>query len=236
MSLKIAVITDLHYSSSPLAHISYRKGELANEFLLKTIDIINNTIKPDITVVLGDLLNDGNKDDALDLLKTLKQSINTLDSKVIVLRGNHDPVQEEFTKIMGDLVDFVDINGVRLIPFADKDEAGANASRSEYDIDRMCRLSSDFSGQIVFLQHVPLFPKELITGFYNYTNADKLLYEIARLPNPTLTLAGHEHAGMKMVKSGKDSFVAAPGLCEEPFQFMVVEIDKNNIQCINKHL
>jgi hypothetical protein len=35
---------------------------------------------------------------------------------------------------------------------------------------------------------------------------------------------------MDMVTSGKDSFIAAPGLCEKPFQFLLIELNENKIK------
>lgn len=229
MTTKIAVISDLHYSQQPLTHIPWRKGERANEFLLDTINRLNISIKPDITVILGDMINDPNDEKAEELLKRLKTTIDQLDSVVIVLRGNHDPAQDVFSDIMGAPVDFIDIKGVRFIPFIDKDEPECNASRSKIDIERMRDLSINFSGTMVFLQHVPLFPQELAKGFYNYNNVDELLATMKSFPNATLTIAGHEHAGMDMVTSGKDHFIATPALCETPFQFMILEIDGDDI-------
>lgn len=236
MTTRIATIADLHYSQSSLEHIPWRKGERANEFLLNVVERLNNSIKPDITVILGDLLNEPNDIHAKQLLKTLKNSIDLLDSQVIILRGNHDPAQQIFSSIMGTPVDFLDIKGVRFIPFVDKDEPECNAFRSSFDFERMRNLSASFSGQMVFLQHVPLFPPDLAHGHYNYTNVDELLAGISALSNPTLTIAGHEHAGMEMVRSGKDRFLAAPALCENPFQFMIIEIDGDEIKCERKQL
>ncbi|MCF6175324.1 MAG: metallophosphoesterase [Victivallaceae bacterium] len=231
MKTKIAVITDLHYSQSPIHGLPDRKGEQANELLQKAILELNNHIKPDITVILGDMIDRSDELESEKCLEILNNSIDKLNSKVIVLRGNHDPEQEIFSKIMGSTPDFIDINDLRFIPFIDKDEPGCNASRSSLDIERMHNLSAGFSGQMVFLQHVPLFPPDLAQGYYNYTNLDELLTAIRALPNPTLTIAGHEHAGMEMVTSGKDRFIAAPALCESPFQFLMIEIDGDDIKC-----
>lgn len=236
MSVKIAVISDLHYSLKPNIQLPDRKGEYANEFLLRTIEQLNQFFKPDITLVLGDMIDDAKGEHAIEYLKILKDSIDQLKSEVVVLRGNHDPVQEIFSDIMGEPADFIDIKGTRFIPFVDRDEAGCNASRSCLDIARMRNLSLQFSGQMVFLQHVPLFPPDLAQGYYNYINVDELLAEITALPNPTLTIAGHEHAGMEMVSFGKDCFVATPALCETPFQFMTIEIDIDGIKCEKQQL
>ena len=146
-----------------------------------------------------------------------------------MLRGNHDPEQNIFADILGHPPDYLDLKGVRFIPFIDKDEPGCNASRSRFDIKRMYNLGVEFTGPLVFLQHVPLFPPELAKGYYNYTNAAEILNAIKALPNQTLTIAGHEHAGMPMINSGKDHFIVAPALCETPFQYLIVELSNHNI-------
>ena len=72
MTIKIAVISDLHYSLAPLARIPHRKGEHAAAFLLQAVKRLNSSIKPDITAILGDMINEPDDAQGTQKLKTLK--------------------------------------------------------------------------------------------------------------------------------------------------------------------
>ena len=54
--VKIGVITDIHYGDK--ISISARQGQIGDILLLRTVHRLNRMIKPDITLILGDILDD----------------------------------------------------------------------------------------------------------------------------------------------------------------------------------
>lgn len=110
MPCRIAAITDLHFSRQPL-EMSSRKGEWASVLLKRAVARLNRYIKPDVTVILGDLLDDPAAPDAVDLLNDLRRVLDDLAMPWLVIPGNHDPEKTVFYSVF-DQCDFLDVNGV----------------------------------------------------------------------------------------------------------------------------
>ena len=55
--ITIAVLTDVHYGAGSI--IAQRRSEIADILLLRAVHRLNRLIHPDVTVVLGDLVDDG---------------------------------------------------------------------------------------------------------------------------------------------------------------------------------
>jgi histidinol phosphatase-like PHP family hydrolase len=226
MSLKIAILTDLHFSNNPAGDCPRRKGELADVLLLRAVHRLNRWIKPDVTFVGGDLINDPALPDAEDLLFSLKTSLGQLNSETIAMPGNHDPAPETFYKIFGSHKDIIEVKGVRFLLFLDPEEPGYNARRERHSLDRMRAARAGFKGQIVSLQHVPLFPPEAGCSPFNYTNAAEII-KVMDECGITLSLSGHFHDGFAPLKWKGCTYLTAPALCEMPFRFCVIELEND---------
>jgi len=231
VNIKIALIADLHYDTVP--SVPKRRGEIADILLLRTVHRLNRMIKPDITVVLGDLLDRGDDPDAARLQGRLRQVLDVLESPVIVLPGNHDADVDAFYRDFERPPDFVDIKGYRLVPFLDPEEPDWNARRTECDLERMRRLRGGFDGPIVALQHVPVFPPGMSECPYNYTNADEVIAAM-RANAVNVALSGHYHEGMDLVRHDRLVFLAGPALCELPFAFLEVDLDGEDVR-VRRH-
>jgi histidinol phosphatase-like PHP family hydrolase/calcineurin-like phosphoesterase family protein len=234
MSIKIALISDIHYSKEVNLACKNRKGEYADIFLLRAVHRINRFIKPDITLILGDLINDPESEDASKLLKELKQVIDKLESPSIVIPGNHDTEPENFYKIFEKPKDCIDVKGVKFVHFLDKEEPGYNASRTDSDIEKFKKARSSFDGQIVAVQHVPVFPPGKHECPYNYLNAEKII-DAMRENNVSLSLAGHYHEGFDSLKEGDITFITSPALCESPFKFFEIDLEQNGKASVKTH-
>ena len=90
MSIKIAVISDLHYSAEPNPLIPKRRGELSAILLLRAVHRFNRFIKPDIVLVAGDLINDPAAPDAGKLSEELRDILSLLQMPSLIIPGNHD--------------------------------------------------------------------------------------------------------------------------------------------------
>jgi len=236
MKAKVVILTDLHFSKSANQAIPGRKGEFADILLLRAVHRLNRYIKPDLVFIGGDLIDKPESEDRLELLTELKKIIDLIHAPTIVINGNHDPEKDIFESVMGKQPDFLDINGVRFVPFFDPEEPGYNASRIDDELARMRKLGSEFDGPLVSLQHVPLFPPKAESCGYNYTNADEIV-EIMRETNYVLALSGHYHKGFELLDYEKINYIAGRALCEKPFGYAIIEIDANaKVSCQQENL
>jgi len=226
VSIRIALIADLHYDAEVVS--SDRRGEWADILLLRTVHRLNRMIKPDVTILLGDLLDLGDESYGPGLRKRLNEILGILDSPVIIVRGNHDGDVDNFYRDFEHPGDYVDIKGHRFVTFLDRDEHAWNASRSERDIARMREVRVGFDGPVIALQHVPLFPPGMSDCPYNYLNADEVISAM-RENKITLALSGHHHGGMDLIRSGELAFLVAPSLCNNPFKFQEIVLDGDDI-------
>jgi calcineurin-like phosphoesterase family protein len=201
--------------------MSIRKGQRGAELLQATVDRLNADIKPDVTVVLGDLVDDPDAADAPELLAELREIIEQLDSPWLAIKGNHDPA-ETFYDVIG-RVECLDINGVRLVAFDDPERPGYNACREPAGFDRMATFAAGHDGPLIALQHVPV-GEPRVDAPHGYTNAGQVL-DAMRQHGYTLAISGHSHAGVPLRDHAGVATLVVPALCEPPFQFGLVTID-----------
>ena len=233
MIVKIALLSDMHLDKQ--IALPERRGDFADIFLLRAVRRLNRFIKPDITVILGDLINQGSSSAARENLQRMKNIVDLLESPSIVLPGNHDGDVDTFYNIFNRPDDHLDVKGVRFVPFIDPDEPGYNARRTEHDLERMAFARRNFNGRLVALQHVPLFPPGQSDCPYNYTNADEII-TVMRKSGYCLSLSGHYHNGMQILRDEDISFLAVPALCESPFTFWEVLLDDKHVNVIHHRL
>ncbi len=229
----IAVITDLHYGAASI--LSRRRCQIADILLTRTVSRLNRLICPDVTLVLGDVLDDGHACDADKHLRRLGSILGTLNSPYIAIPGNHDGDPERFYRVIERPRDFEDIAGIRFVPFIDQGEPGYNASRNAADLDRICFARSGYDGPLIALQHVCLFPPDRQTAPYNYTNARDII-AVMQAAGVMLSVSGHCHHGAENTQDGDLTFVNAPGLCEAPFPFLEVTINNGKIRTLRHEL
>jgi histidinol phosphatase-like PHP family hydrolase len=224
--ITIAVLTDVHYGAG--STIAQRRSEIADILLLRAVHRLNRLIHPDVTVVLGDLVDDGTSADAPQRLATLREILDKLISPHIVIPGNHDGDTHAFYRVFDRPEEIVDICGVRFLPFIDQEEPGYNASRCQGDIQRFRRARAGTKGPIVALQHVCLTPPNQTDSPYNYTNVPEIIQAMGDA-GVELSISGHHHAGAPLVNNETTSFVTAPSLCESPFIFVTVTLDQGQV-------
>jgi len=223
MSMSIAVIADLHLADATNHLNPRRRGEYADVFLLRAVQRLNRFIKPDVVVVLGDLIDAPDSPSAEEQLLRLRKELERLDCPWIALPGNHDGAAERFYRVFPRPPEHVDIKGCRFLSFVDAEEPGWNATRAPADIARIEAARNGWDGVLVCLQHVPLFPEGLSDCPFNYVNASPILAAMRRA-EATLSLSGHYHKGMPLLEWEGMSLLAAPALCEMPFRFCEVRI------------
>ena len=226
-SVTLAVIADIHYGVA--SRVSKRRYEIADLLLMRTVRRLNQLVHPDVTLVLGDLIDEGDSPDAEKYLKRLRSVLDKLQSPYIVIPGNHDKDPNAFYRVFDRPKDIEDIAGIRFLPFLDEETPGCNARRSDHDLERIRLAREDYNGPIISLQHVCLHPPGAGETPYNYTNADAVIRAMQDA-GVMLSISGHHHDGAPTVESGGVTFVNAPGLCEAPFRFLEVTLDGEGVQ------
>jgi len=231
MKITIAVICDLHAADSPpLPHL---RGDIADVLLLRAVHQVNRWIKPDVTVLLGDMLDDPKCPAAHERLRNLRDIVELLQSPAIVIPGNHDGDPDEFYRIFQRPAETVDIKGFRFAAFLDPEEPGFNARRTKRDLERLKAARAGHAGPIISLQHVPIFPPGKSECPYSFLNAGQVI-SMMKSSGIYLAVSGHYHRGMNLIKSQGVNFLAAPALCESPFQFLQIDTDGRDIH-VTKH-
>lgn len=226
--MQIAVISDIH-AAERCTH-PRRRGEFGDILLLRTVHRLNRFIRPDVVLVLGDLIDDPQAADASERLQALKAILDRLQCPKIVIPGNHDPHPDRFYEIMERPADTVDIGGVRFLPFVDAEEPGYNARRSESDLARLRAARSGHIGPVVALQHVPVLPPGQTNCPYTYTNIGDVL-EAGRTGGVDLWVGGHAHAGTALIHTADgSSYLGVKALCEEPYTFTLLTLDEAGVR------
>lgn len=222
---RIAVITDVHFSARPV-EMDIRKGQWGDVLLQRTVYLLNRYIKPDVTVVLGDLLNDHEDAEARDLLRTTRKVLDKLTMPWLAIPGNHDPDPQTFYTIF-DQVDHLDVKGTRIVTFDDAEQPHHNAHRSDADFARMASLAAEHHGPLVAVQHVPTCEPRTIAN-YGYTNHEQVNAAM-REHGYTLSIAGHDHAGVELQAYEGTQILGVRALCETPYPFAVVAVSDADI-------
>lgn len=220
---RIAVIADLHYSQTVITTCRVKRwGYEIPDLLDSALQKLNQEIKPDVLLLAGDIVNDAN-DTAL--LHILRKHFDCVSCPWLAIPGNHDPSPDLFYKSFPPCPDYLDIAGIRIIPFPyDSQTASYHAFRPEKEITRLQRIAADKIPSVM-LQHVPLFLPGRVCCPYNYENAERII-EAAQDCNVRLSISGHFHAGFSPSYDAPFPTLAVPALCECNFPFAVIDLDE----------
>ena len=221
---RIAVVSDIHFASSPLPNAAARHGEYGDTLLLRAVHRFNRYIRPDAVLVAGDMINDPRDPEAPELLIRLRNILDKLQMPYRVIPGNHDPAHEIFYKAFPEHRDVLDVGIYRILPFTDPETPGNNACRQPEDFERMRQARENWDGELIALQHVPVGPPEDHNCWYNFINANDVLDAMQKYRFKAC-ICGHEHAGMPAREINGTTFICTPGICEVPLSYLIVDID-----------
>lgn len=233
MKIKIAAIADTHYNPDGNSLLPQRRDAIADILFLRAVHRINRLIRPDITVILGDVGDSGSTPEWMRHLERMRGIAGLLKSPWLIIPGNHDVSAERFYSVFPRPPETTDINNTRFVPFLDPEEPGFNARRPEHDLTRMKKARAGWHGQIVTLQHVPLFPPGRNDCPYNYVNAGDII-AVMRQNGIMLSISGHYHEGFELINDDGANFLAVPALCESPFSFLEINLLDDNIS-VTRH-
>ncbi len=223
-TITLAVLGDLHDG-----------GALPTEgriLLQRAVAHLNDMVRPDVTVFLGDLLEDGTAPDAATRRETLQEVLDELEGPCLVLPGNHDGPADRFYCEIQRHYAIEEVAGIRFVTFLDRDEPGFHASRDPAHLDRLRVARDGFDGPVVALQHVPVFAPGTTACPYNHLDADAILRAMRR-HGVTLCLSAHGHAGHPPLREGPTTLFAVPALSVAPFTVGVVRLRHGAVEAVD---
>jgi 3',5'-cyclic AMP phosphodiesterase CpdA len=220
MDCRVALLSDIHFDAEA-CDFKERKCPRGKELFTEAVHYVNERVTPDLVLVLGDLVDAGDTEEGGRCLRELRPALDLVEAPVLAIPGNHDPAPECFYTVLESVPRWLDVGGVRFVPFVDPEAPEFNAQRPSEALARFAEARADFDGPIVSVQHVPLFQPGVCDCPYNYVNAEEIL-QAMRGAGVGCAISGHWHRGIAV--SHADGFVSIvnPALCEPPFRFLEV--------------
>lgn len=228
-TLDLLVIADLHYASVPerRSPIADRIGWFGPLMIRKALwRLKHEGIKPDLVILLGDLLESPDRGD----LEAIRDEIAQAGIPVIALKGNHDDDLGLYKDVFGTECGLHEFRGYGFLVFSDNYGPGDAVTREPSALNapiEAAKLKPDLP--IVALQHNPIYP-DIESGYpYTPANAEAIRrsYEEAGV---VLSLSGHYHHGQPISSSNGVSYhtVAASG--QSPFAFSHISLSGRNVE------
>jgi histidinol phosphatase-like PHP family hydrolase len=233
MGAKIVIITDLHAGDARLnGHI---RGDIADLLLARAALWLNTSIHPDVTVLLGDIADDGKSEPGKAWYPNIRKALGRVNGPTMAIPGNHDCPPEEFYGIFERPAEWVDVNDVRIVWFLDEDMPMWNSRRCPADVEKMRRARAGWDGQIVCLQHVPVLPPGMSECPYNAINAEEII-GVMKEEKYLLSVGGHYHLGVEPIEHEGMYFGAADALCRGEFGFWEIDIEGGSVKVTQRKL
>jgi len=232
-TLTILAVSDLHYTglARQAAQAEHIHGGLAGVLLSKVFLRLQHLgIKPDVTVILGDLVEDGADPNLNVDLTALYSELTRSGIPFIVVQGNHDVMSERFTDLFEVSPGLHRIGGYGFIVYNDQFAETRETTRPEEAIAMTLKIAKQHPGfPLIALQHAPIYPA--IDSHYPYrpTNAAEII-DSFRKAGVFLSLSGHYHKGQKVRASNKVFYHTVPALCEAPFSFSVIRLTGQKVE------
>jgi Icc protein len=229
--LTLLVITDLHYVKAVpnTCGLSRRRVEWGRLLLRKALLRMKHAgIRPDVLVLLGDLVNDGTAPGAQQDLEALADEARQSGLPLLALPGNHDG-GTDLEGCFGCKPGLHEIGGYGFLVFRDEVGAGDVTTRREADVALPGRVAAEHPGlPLIALQHNPLHPR--IESDYPYMPVNTAaILDSYRGAGVMLSLSGHYHPGVPCSKIGDTRYYVAPALCESPFRFSLITLNGREV-------
>ncbi len=224
--MRIAILSDIHYSSYEQKTCNVRETGIADILLRRAVFRLNRLIKPDLTIVAGDLVNRGEQSYGQHDMQIIAEQLKLLQSPLIVIPGNHDVAPEKFYDFFPRPDRIAEFNNIRVVVnYNDEERPGYNSWRAPQEVDLISKARQNFGGHIITLQHTPCFPVGTNDCPYNCINAAEV-NAVESSNGVLLSISGHHHEGFSACRAANNvTYFAAPALCEEPFTMTFVDID-----------
>ncbi len=234
MSLPFTVlaISDLHYTGLARQTLqpAFTRGELGRILLKKVfLRLEHLSVKPDLVVVLGDLVADGRDRDAESDLIALHSELTRTGIPFLVVPGNHDQGCERLNHLF-DICPGLHVHGdYGFILYDDMYADDPTTVRSEQALKLTEKIAKENPKlPLIALQHAPIYPA--IKSLYPYrpTNSTEIM-ESFQKSGILLSLSGHYHKGQSLRINEGVYYHTVPSLVEEPFSFSLIRLEGNKV-------
>jgi histidinol phosphatase-like PHP family hydrolase len=231
--LHILAIADPHFISAAnhtCVHAG-RHARLSLVLLRKTLWRLRHLgIKPDVIVLLGDMVDNATKPGAEEDWQALAGEVHRTGIPVLAVPGNHDMDPARYAQAFCCEPGLHRLGDYVFLVFHDERQEGEQFRRPADQLDLPARAAATYPGlPIIALQHHPHTPH--LAGDYPYhlTNRDEVMASY-RAAGVCLSLSGHYHAGQPPHNVDGVTYVTTPALCEAPFPFHLIRLDGQQIQ------
>jgi len=232
-SLTILAVSDLHYTglARQTAQAAHTQGGLARVLLNKVFQRMQHLdIKPDVVVVLGDLIEDGTDPNADTDIIALHSELARTGIPFLVVRGNHDEKNERFAELFDVSTKLHKVGDYGFVVFDDTFAVNHETARDEQSLAATLNIAKKNPGlPLIAVQHAPIYPA--IDSHYPYrpTNAAEIIDSFQKA-GVILSLSGHYHKGQKVRASNKVFYHTVPALCDAPFQFSIIRLKGDKVE------
>lgn len=266
-SLKIVIFSDLHYLDSNHDEQYNRKlTKLSIPLIKKLEEEINNNIKPDLCVCLGDLIEDtNNHDQDIVNLKYICNKFKNIKIPFYVVPGNHDLRSMNFRQEVEDIMESghstfsINIKGYHLVFLGldvrnDLGNAEGGILKTQFiskdDLKWLKNDLKDNNMPCIVFNHFGIAEDDMIGNWWFETCPEsallanrKELKEILRSNTEIIgVFSGHQHWTKKIKENGIDYYVL--GSITENINndgipdgvYFEVNVKDNKMSVIEKHI
>ena len=212
--LKICVFSDIHYiDEKPEWKVNRKLVEYAEPLTDKIIDKVNNEIKPDVCVNLGDMIQASkNKEKDLANLEYIWKKLQGFNVPFYTLIGNHELKSVESNKEIMDVLGYenatygVDVNGYHLLFIGTDVNEEDEKYRTQYISDKdLAWIAEDLDAnsdkKVIICSHFGIAEDEMKGNFYYdknpeggmIINREKLKEILHKHKNILSVFCGHQH-------------------------------------------
>ena len=238
-SLDLLVLADLHYihAAEDVCTIAERRCELGPALIRAAFqDVQKAGLRPDLLVLLGDLVNDGLAPGAYDDMAELVQAAQETGLRVLALPGNHDGDYARFVACWGCAPGLHEVGGYGFLIYHDDvaaDDVTTRPAEALALTAQVARRRPDLP--LVTLQHNPLCPPIEHEYPFVLANADAILqgYHEAGV---ILSLSGHYHPGQAAHARQGTLYATLAAGCEAPFGYAYVRLRGRAVEVCSRML
>ncbi|MCI9434651.1 MAG: hypothetical protein HFI86_05220 [Bacilli bacterium] len=262
-NLKLCVFSDIHYiKEKPNWSVNQKLTEYAEEFVSKIVDKVNNEIKPDICIHLGDMIQ-ASQSEEIDIqnIKYIWQKLNNFSVPFYTLLGNHElknvQSNKEILKIIGysEATFSFDINGYHLLFLGTDVNFTDYKYRTQYLSDRDLKwiendLKINVDKKTIVFSHFGIAEDDMKGNFWfendiesgMIRNREYLKKMLVNHKNLIGVFVGHQHWTKKIEEAGINYYMVG-SLVENINSdgipdgvFLEIEIDNDYLNIVEKHL
>ena len=239
--MKIIVFSDVHYFADDIETAIFNTKEKLVKYALPMLDKltekINNEHKADLSVNLGDIIQDTTKhDDDIEALKFMFRRLKAIKCPCYSLLGNHDLKMMDSVEEVEELLGYktthsLDVGGFHLVflttevrPELGTERGGCYKAQylSESDLKWLEEDMKNNTLPCLIFTHYALAEDESIQDECMFMkNRAEVKEIIKRSKNVKAVFSGHQHISKRLTEDGidyhiVDSMIANSGISDEP--------------------